>query len=97
MTIGGTIRATGSLLLGSSSACRCVLADGSGEIDLLFHGRAAIGGLTAGTRCRAGGTVTVRGGRLAIWDPWYQAEPRAGVPGMRTRKQVAAQATALAS
>jgi CheY-like chemotaxis protein len=75
VTLAGTIRATETVTAGSSPLYRCVLADGTGEADLLFLGRSQVGGLTAGTCCRAEGGATVRRGRLAVWNPRYQAGP----------------------
>jgi two-component system, OmpR family, sensor histidine kinase KdpD len=68
----GTIISTRVIAVGSSSVYCCVLADGTGELDLLFLGRAAIAGLAAGIRCSIQGVVTARGGRLAVWNPRYQ-------------------------
>jgi CheY-like chemotaxis protein len=73
--LAGTIRATETVTAGSSPLYRCVLADGTGEADLLFLGRSRVGGLTAGTCCRAEGRAAVRRGRLAVWNPRYQAGP----------------------
>lgn len=80
VTLAGTIRATETVTAGAAPVYRCVLADGTGEADLLFLGRAVVGGLTAGTYCRAEGMATERRGRLAVWNPRYQAEapPMAG-------------------
>jgi CheY-like chemotaxis protein len=75
VTLAGTIRATETVTAGAGPAYRCVLADGTGEADLLFLGRPVVGGLTAGTYCRAEGMATVRSGRLAVWNPRYQAGP----------------------
>jgi two-component system, OmpR family, sensor histidine kinase KdpD len=82
----GRIRVTGTIIsaqttsVGSSLAYRCVLADGTGELDLLFLGRAAIAGLTAGIRCSVEGAVTAREGRLAVWNPRYQVQPADAPP-----------------
>ena len=70
------IRETETVTAGGSPVYRCALADGSGDLDVLFLGRATVAGLTVGTRCRLQGTVTRRGGRLAVWNPRYQLEPR---------------------
>ena len=75
VTLAGTICATETVTAGSSPLYRCVLADGTGEADLLFLGRPRVGGLTAGTRCRAEGRAAVRHGRLALWNPRYAAGP----------------------
>jgi CheY-like chemotaxis protein len=75
VTLAGTIQATETLTAGSSPLYRCVLADSTGECDLLFLGRSRVGGLTPGTCCRAEGRATVRSGRLALWNPRYAAGP----------------------
>ncbi|HEY6481327.1 MAG TPA: response regulator [Streptosporangiaceae bacterium] len=77
VVLAGTIRATETATAGGSPLFRCVLADGTGEADLLFLGRSRVGGLTAGTCCRAEGRATVRNGRLAVWNPRYEAGPAA--------------------
>ena len=63
------IRATQTVAVGSSLAYRCVVTDGTGELDLLFLGRAAIVGLAEGTWCRVEGAVTRRRGRLTVCHP----------------------------
>jgi hypothetical protein len=78
--VTGTIISTRVIAVGSSSAFCCVLADGTGELDLLFLGRAAIAGLAAGIRCSIQGIVTTRGGRLAVWNPRYQVYPAGEIP-----------------
>ena len=78
--VTGTIIATEVISVGSSFAYRCVLADGTGELDLLFLGRAAIAGLAVGTRCSIQGVVTTHGGRLAVWNPRYQVHPAREIP-----------------
>jgi two-component system, OmpR family, sensor histidine kinase KdpD len=70
--VTGTIISAQVIAVGRSLACRCVLADGSGQLDLIFLGRAAVVGLAAGIRCSIEGAVTARGGRLAVWNPRYQ-------------------------
>jgi CheY-like chemotaxis protein len=77
VVLAGTIRATDTVTAGGSPLFRCVLADGTGEADLLFLGRWRVGGLTAGTYCRAEGRAAVRNGRLAVWNPRYEAGPAA--------------------
>jgi two-component system, OmpR family, sensor histidine kinase KdpD len=78
--VTGTIISAQVTAVGSSSAYRCVLADGTGELDLLFLGRAAIAGLAVGTRCSIQGVVTTRGGRLAVWNPRYQVHSAGEIP-----------------
>jgi two-component system sensor histidine kinase KdpD len=78
--VTGTIISAQTTGIGSSLAYRCVLADGTGELDLLFLGRAAIAGLAAGTRCSVEGVVTAREGRLAVWNPRYQVQPAQAPP-----------------
>ena len=76
----GTIREAGTISIGNAPAWRCVLADDTGELDLLFLGRTAVAGLAEGTRCVVEGTATPRQGRLTVWNPRYQADPDEPVP-----------------
>jgi two-component system sensor histidine kinase KdpD len=78
--VTGTIISAQTTRIGSSLAYRCVLADGTGELDLLFLGRVAIAGLAAGTRCSVEGVVTAREGRLAVWNPRYHVQPAQAPP-----------------
>jgi two-component system, OmpR family, sensor histidine kinase KdpD len=78
--VTGTIISAQTTGIGSSLAYRCVLADGTGELDLLFLGRPTIAGLAAGTRCSVEGVVTAREGRLAVWNPRYQVQPAQAPP-----------------
>jgi hypothetical protein len=75
VSLTGVICDTTTVSLGGSPVYRCVLATPGGELDLLFLGRTAIAGLTAGTRCEIQGTVIVRCGRLAVWNPRYRLLP----------------------
>jgi hypothetical protein len=75
VSLAGTIGETGTVRAGLSPVYRCVLIGAHGEVDLLFLGHATIAGLVPGTRCTAAGTVTVRHGRLAVWNPRYQVRP----------------------
>jgi two-component system, OmpR family, sensor histidine kinase KdpD len=75
VALTGMIRTTQTLSVGTSPVYRCVLADDSGDLDLLFLGHASVTGLVEGTRCSIEGTVTARRGRLAVWNPRYQVEP----------------------
>jgi two-component system, OmpR family, sensor histidine kinase KdpD len=73
--VTGTIISAQTTAIGSSLGYRCVLADGTGQLDLLFLGRAAVAGLAAATRCSIEGVVAARGDRLAVWNPRYQVHP----------------------
>jgi two-component system, OmpR family, sensor histidine kinase KdpD len=73
--VTGTIVTAQTTAVGSSMAYRCVLADGTGDLDLLFLGRAGVAGLAAGTRCSIEGVAAARGGRLAVWNPRYEVQP----------------------
>jgi two-component system, OmpR family, sensor histidine kinase KdpD len=92
VTVTGTICETQTVTLGGSPAYRCVLSDGTGQLDLLFLGRAAVAGLAVGTRCSIDGTATERGGRLAVWNPRYQVEPPAEPSPMSAQEPGAADA-----
>jgi hypothetical protein len=72
VSLTGTICSAGTVSVGPSPTCRCVLVGAHGELDLLFLGRATIAGLTVGTRCTVHGTLAVYQDRLAIWNPRYQ-------------------------
>jgi two-component system, OmpR family, sensor histidine kinase KdpD len=80
VTVTGTVISTRVISVGGSSAYCCVLADGTGELDLLFLGRAAIAGLAVGTRCSIQGVITTRGGQLAVWNPRYRVHPAGEIP-----------------
>jgi hypothetical protein len=75
VSLAGTICETGTIQAGPSPVYRCVLISAGAEVELLFLGRPTITGLTLGTRCTVQGTVTVRCGHLAIWNPRYQIRP----------------------
>jgi hypothetical protein len=74
VAVTGVILSATTEIIGTSPALRCVLADGSGEIDLLFLGWSAIAGLEPARRCTARGRACAWGGRLVIWNPRYQLE-----------------------
>ena len=57
---------------------RCVLDDGTGQIDLVFLGRDNVPGLGVGMRCHVEGTARMDRGRLAVWNPLYRLEPPGG-------------------
>jgi hypothetical protein len=69
--VSGVIIAARPMSIGGAPACRYTLSDGTGELDLLFLGRAEIAGLRCGQQCRAEGTVGKRDGRLVLWNPRY--------------------------
>jgi CheY-like chemotaxis protein len=73
--VTGTIKSRHALALAGTPACRYVLADETGELDLLFLGRVEIAGLEPGRRCRAEGRTAVRDGRIVIWNPRYRLLP----------------------
>jgi hypothetical protein len=75
--VRGVIREVDVVSLAGTPAFRCLLADDTGQIDLLFLGRAAVAGLEPGRRCRAVGTVAARDGRAVLWNPRYWLEPPA--------------------
>ena len=75
VTVTGVIRSAAAETIGTGPAFRCVLADGSGQIDLLFLGREALTGLEPGRRCTATGRACPHEGRLVIWNPRYDLEP----------------------
>jgi two-component system sensor histidine kinase KdpD len=79
VTLTGVIRGMQNIAVDRSLAYRYVLADGTGEIDVLVLGRAAAAALAKGTRCTVQGTS----GRLAVWNPGYRVLSAAGLPQAR--------------
>jgi len=75
VTVAGVIRSTAAELIGTSPAFRCVIADGGGEIDVIFLGRWQVAGLAAGRRCGLHGRACAYRERLVIWNPRYWLEP----------------------
>jgi CheY-like chemotaxis protein len=75
VTVTGVIRSVSTESIAGSPAVRCVLADGSGQIDMLFLGRESVAGLVPGRRCTAIGRACVHRGRMVIWNPGYELEP----------------------
>lgn len=73
--VRGVIQSVEAVSLGGIATFRCALADGTGQIDLLFLGRGAVAGLEPGRRCRAVGTAATRCRRAVLWNPRYWLEP----------------------
>jgi RecG-like helicase len=82
VTVIGIIRSVTREAIGSSPAVRCVLADGSGQLDMLFLGHESITGLMVGRRCTATGRAGMHRGRLVIWNPQYQLDPPEAPPNV---------------
>jgi hypothetical protein len=53
----------------------CLLADGTGEIGLLFLGQRRVAGMVVGTHCTVEGTASMADRRLMVWNPLYRIEP----------------------
>ena len=79
VAVGGTIvsvRPPTDETGGSGSiGYRCVLDDGTGQMDLLFLGRDKVPGLGVGARCHVEGTARMDHGRLTLWNPLYRLDP----------------------
>jgi RecG-like helicase len=75
VTVTGVIRSVSTESIAASASVRCVLADGSGQIDMLFLGRESVAGLVPGRRCTVIGRACVHRGRMVIWNPGYELEP----------------------
>jgi hypothetical protein len=73
--VHGVITAAASMAISGVPACRYTLADGTGELDLLFLGRVAIRGLAPGAWLRAAGRVAARDDRPVLWNPRYWLDP----------------------
>jgi CheY-like chemotaxis protein len=91
VTVIGTVRSVAVETIGASPAFRCGIADGSGEIALIFLGREQVAGLVLGRRCTAEGMACVYRGNLVIWNPRYVLEPSdppyEGTGGVPARRQ----------
>jgi hypothetical protein len=73
--VTGVIRSAHPMSISGVPACRYVLTDGTGELDLMFLGRVQIAGIEPGRRCRAVGRVSERDDRLVLWNPRYWLAP----------------------
>jgi len=71
VAVSGVIRRYRAMSLRGTPACSYTLADGTGEIDLLFLGRISVAGLHPGRGCSAAGMAAVRDGRYVFWNPQY--------------------------
>ena len=67
--VHGKIVAAETVRIGSSRGYRCVLDDGTWQLDLLFLGQTTVRGLGVGVGCRVCGRVALHQGRPAIWNP----------------------------
>ncbi len=75
LIVSGTVVFTETISSTERKTYRCVVTDGTGEVELLFVGRENIPGLDAGAACTAEGTLGREGDRLIIWNPAYRLEP----------------------
>jgi hypothetical protein len=77
VAVGGTIVAVDGCNADGAPATgfRCVLHDGTGQVDLFFLGRSGVPGLSIGARCQVEGTARMENGRLTVWNPLYLLEP----------------------
>lgn len=75
VAVSGVIRRYRAMALSGTPACSYALADGTGEIDLLFVGRISVAGLYPGRHCSAAGVAAVRDGRFVLWNPRYSLQP----------------------
>ena len=71
VTIEGRVMTLRVAPTGESALLEVVVADASGEISLVFHGRREIVGVALGSHIRAMGTVARHRGRLAVFNPTY--------------------------
>ncbi len=51
------------------------LFDGSGSVHLIWLGRRRISGIEPGRMVTARGRIAEQGGRLVIFNPWYELRP----------------------
>ncbi|MGC8498919.1 MAG: amino acid permease [Acidimicrobiales bacterium] len=70
--IAGRVRAIAVNHEGGSHELRCVIADPSGSVTLVFQGRSAVPGIERGTRLLVRGTVTSLRREAVILNPQYE-------------------------
>ena len=70
--IAGRVRAIAINHEGGSHELRCVIADPSGSVTLVFQGRSAVPGIERGTRLLVRGTVTSLRREAVILNPQYE-------------------------
>ena len=75
-----TITKTETVEVDSTPTYRCVLDDGTAQLDLLFLGRPTVPGLHVGIGCQVSGRVALRAGRPVLWNPRYNIDPRPANP-----------------
>ncbi len=76
--IAGRVRAIAVNHEGGSHELRCVIADPSGSVTLVFQGRSAVPGIERGTRLLVRGTVTSLRREAVILNPQYEIVAASG-------------------
>jgi hypothetical protein len=71
-TVAGRVRSVRMAPMSGAPSVEADLWDGSGGVTLVFYGRRAICGVSAGARMEVQGMVGERKGRLAICNPTYR-------------------------
>jgi hypothetical protein len=79
IVVTGTIVDVDTVEREGVTSSRCVLDDGTGQLDLLFLGQREVAGLSIGTGCTAEGTAQTYHHRLVVWNPLYRLEPSNGI------------------
>jgi hypothetical protein len=81
--IAGRVHSMSITNEGGSKQLRCVIADNSGSVTLLFQGRSQVPGIERGTRLMVHGTVTSLHREAVILNPQYEivAAPHVGESG----------------
>jgi hypothetical protein len=72
VAVTGTVTTARAVSVGGGPGFLCRLADGTGELDLLFLGRTRVAGLAAGARCAVEAMAGTYRGRLTAWNPHYR-------------------------
>ena len=70
--IAGRVRAMSLVHEGQTSELRCVIADSSGSVTLVFQGRSEVPGIERGTRLLVHGTVMAQHREAVILNPQYE-------------------------
>jgi hypothetical protein len=74
--VGGTLRAVRERTVAGAPALRAELDDGTACLEVVWLGRRAIAGIEQGRELIATGRIAVTRGRLVLFNPRYELQPR---------------------
>jgi hypothetical protein len=74
--VGGTLRAVHERTIAGAPALRAELDDGTARLEVVWLGRRTIAGVEPGRGLVATGRIAVTRGRLVLFNPRYELQPR---------------------